>query len=369
MSRMKSFRGFLTKELYHIFRDRRTMLILFGMPVVQLVLFGFAIRNELNDARIAILDYAKDEASEAVIDKLLGSGYFLLAETIDSEHDIEAAFQRGVVREVLIIGPDFAKKLPEGRAAMRIVTDATDPNTARMLIAYTGAIVESFVRNRSLPSGAVTIIPETRMLYNPELRSVYMFVPGLIALILMLVSALMTSITITREKELGTMEILLVSPLKPGQIIVGKVLPYLLLSFINVVIIVFLADRIFDVPFRGSVVLFFGEALLFIVTALSLGILISTVSSTQQSAMMISLGGLLLPTILLSGFVFPVENMPVVLQWISNIIPARWFVIIARGIMLKGIGLDYLWQETLILAGMMVVLLAVSVKKFKVRLE
>jgi ABC-2 type transport system permease protein len=366
---MKSFRGFIIKELYHIFRDRRTMLILFGMPIVQLVLFGFAIRNELNDAHIAVLDYAKDEASEAVVNKLLSSGYFLLAENIHSEHDIEPAFKRGIVKEVLIIAPDFARQLTEGKAALRIVTDATDPNTARMLISYTSAIVDGFVRSRALPTDAVTIIPETKMLYNPELKSVYVFVPGLISLILMLVSALMTSITITREKELGTMEILLVSPLKPAQIIIGKVLPYLVLSFINVITILLLAHYMFGVPFRGSLVLFLGEALLFIVTALSLGILISTVSSTQQAAMMISLGGLMLPTILLSGFVFPVENMPVPLQVVSTIIPARWFVRITRGIMLKGVGLEYLWRETLILFGMMLLLLAVSVKKFKVRLE
>lgn len=367
--RMNSFKGFVLKELYHIFRDRRTMLILFGMPIIQLVLFGFAIRNELNDTQIAVLDYAKDDVSQAVIHKILSSGYFMLAERIEREADIEPAFQRGIIKEVLIIEPDFGRKLrSEGRASLRVVTDATDPNTARLLVSYTTAIVGEYTRSLALQPGAVVIVPEVKMLYNPELKSVYMFVPGLIALILMLVSALMTSITITREKELGTMEILLVSPLQPAQIIVGKVLPYLLLSFVNVITILVLSKHLFGVPFLGNLPLFLGESLLFIVTALSLGILISTVSATQQAAMMLALGGLMLPTILLSGFVFPIENMPKVLQIVSTIIPARWFVVIAKGIMLKGLGIEHLWRETLILVGMMLMLLLASMKKFNVRL-
>lgn len=366
---MSSFKGFVLKEVYHIFRDKRTMLILFGMPIIQLVLFGFAIRNELDSAQIAVLDYAKDDVSQAVVNKLLSSGYFTLAEHIESEGDIEPAFQRGAVKEVLIVEPDFGRKLhAEGKASLRVVTDATDPNTARMLVAYTKAIVDDYMRSLALQPGAVVIVPEVKMLYNPELKSVYMFVPGLIALILMLVSALMTSITITREKELGTMEILLVSPLQPAQIIVGKVLPYLLLSFVNVVTILVLAKHLFGVPFLGNLPLFLGESLLFIVTALSLGILISTVSATQQAAMMLALGGLMLPTILLSGFVFPIENMPKALQLVSAIIPARWFVVIAKGIMLKGLGIEHLWRETLILVGMMFALLLASMKKFNVRL-
>ncbi len=366
---MNSFKGFVIKELYHIFRDRRTMLILFGMPVVQLILFGFAIRNEVNNAYIAVLDLSKDDVSEAIVNKLLSSGYFRLAEYIESEERIEAVFRRGKVKEVIIFEPQFAQRLrSEGTAHLRIVADAADPNMAKLLVSYTTAITNGYAQELG-QRASIVVVPEVKLLYNPELKSVYMFVPGLVALILMLVSALMTSITITREKELGTMEILLVSPLRPFQIIAGKVLPYLLLSLINVLSVLALARFLFGVPFRGSFLLFMVESLLFILTALSLGIMISTVSKTQQAAMMISLGGLMLPTILLSGFVFPVENMPVPLQVISHIIPARWFVVIARGIMLKGTGLDYLWKETLVLAGMATLLLSISVRKFNERLQ
>lgn len=207
------------------------------------------------------------------------------------------------------------------------------------------------------------------MRFNPELKSVFLFVPGLIALILMLVCALMTSITMAREKEVGTMEVLLVSPLKPQLIVVGKVVPYMALSFVNVVTILLLARAVFGVPFRGSLTLLLAECLLFIVCALSLGVLISTRSNTQQTAMMIALAGLLLPTVILSGFIFPIASMPEVLQFVSHIVPAKWFLRIVRGIMIKGVGIEYFWQETLILVGMTLVFIAASVRNFKIRLE
>jgi len=215
--------------------------------------------------------------------------------------------------------------------------------------------------------GGVEAVP--LMMFNPSLKSVYLFVPGLMAMILMLVSALMTSISITREKESGTMELLLVSSLRPVQIIVGKVVPYLLLSFVNVVTVVSLAYFVFGVPCRGSVVLLFAESLLFIMTALSLGIMISTITNSQQVAMMISLAGLLLPTVLLSGFIFPIHSMPWPLQAISHIIPARWYLVIVRGIMLKGAGIAVLWKETLILLVMTVLFMAASIRKFSERLQ
>ncbi|NTU87969.1 MAG: ABC transporter permease, partial [Chlorobiaceae bacterium] len=205
--------------------------------------------------------------------------------------------------------------------------------------------------------------------FNPALRSVYLFVPGLMALILMLVSALMTSISITREKEIGTMEVLLVSSLRPTEIILGKVAPYMLLAFINVLTVLALAFMVFGVPCRGSLPLLILESLLFILTALSLGIFISTITASQQAAMMISLGGLLLPTILLSGFIFPVASMPLPLQVFSNIIPAKWYLIIVRAIMLKGADFSYLWQETLVLVLMTVLLMAASIRKFSERLQ
>ena len=207
------------------------------------------------------------------------------------------------------------------------------------------------------------------MVYNAELKSVYMFVPGVMTVILMLVSAMMTSISITREKEQGTMEILLVSPLKPFQVIIGKVFPYIFLSVINAVVIVLLSIFIFNVPVKGSLFLLGFESILFIITSLALGILISTISATQQTAMMISLMGLMLPTILLSGFIFPISSMPLPLQVISNIIPAKWFIIIVKGIMLKGVDIVFLLKETLILFAMTLLFMGISVKKYKIRLE
>ncbi|MBL7994727.1 ABC transporter permease [bacterium] len=368
---MKSFRGFIIKEFYHIFRDKRTMLILFGMPVIQLVLFGFAIRNEITDAKISIVDHSNDYITLEIKQKLLSSGYFLLQDDIDKDSDIEAVFRKGVVKEVIVFEQEFAQRLlRDGSAHIQIIADASDPNTANMLIGYTSSIIQDYQKSlKNQSSFLPQILPEVKLLYNPELKSVFMFVPGLIALLLMLVSALMTSITITREKELGTMEILLVSPLKPFQIIVGKVIPYLFLSFVNTATVLLLARLVFGVPFNGSYGLFFFEALLFVITALSLGIMISTISKTQQTAMMIALAGLMLPVIILSGFIFPVSSMPWPLQVFSNIVPAKWFLIIVKGIMLKGIGIEYLWKETMILAGMSLIFVSVSIKKFKIRLQ
>ncbi|HMB93853.1 MAG TPA: ABC transporter permease [Rhodothermales bacterium] len=367
---MTSFQGFVTKEVYHIFRDRRTLLILFGMPVIMLTLFGFAIRNEIADIQVAVLDRSHDVVTEAIVSELLASPYFEGAALLQHVDEIEQAFQQGAIKEAILFEPQFAQRLHrDGMAQVMVITDATDPNTASTMLAYTSAILQDYQQRTFGAGGGVRIVPEVRMRFNPELKSVNLFVPGLMALILMLVSALMTSITNTREKEMGTMEVLLVSPLRPVQIIIGKVLPYLLLSFVNVVTILVLARFVFGVPVRGNVALLLAECLLFILCALALGILISTRSQTQQTATMISLAGLLLPTVILSGFIFPISSMPLPLQYLSHIVPAKWFLLIVRDIMLKGVGLAYFWQETLILAGMTVILMAASIRNFKVRLE
>ena len=368
---MKRFIGFVKKEFYHIFRDRRSLFILFGMPIVQIMLFGFAITNEINNVDIAIVDHSKDANTKEIIAKIAASKYFSVKDVLTNEKAIETAFKKGKIKSVLNFEKDFAKKLrTEQQATIQIVTDATDPNTANTISNFTSSILRDYqgILNED------TVIPyqiniQTRMFYNPELKSVFMFVPGVMTIILMLVSAMMTSISITKEKELGTMEILLVSPLKPFQVIVGKVVPYILLSVINAIIIILLSIFVFNMPVEGSLFLLGAESILFIINALSLGILISTVSASQQTAMMISLMGLMLPVILLSGFIFPISSMPLPLQVISNIIPAKWFIIILKGIMLKGVGLAYLWKETLILIGMTLFFIVLSVKKYKIRLE
>lgn len=368
---MKRFKGFIKKEFYHIFRDKRTLFILFGMPIVQIMLFGFAITTEINNVEIAILDHSKDATTQEIIDKISASKYFKINQLLENESDIEAVFKKGTVKAVLNFEKDFSKNLiKENRATLQVITDATDPNTANTISNYVNAMLQNYLleKNKSFEI-AYQIVPQTRMAYNPELKSVYMFVPGVMTIILMLVSAMMTSISITREKEIGTMEVLLVSPLNPIQVIVGKVVPYIFLSIINAIVIIVLSIFVFKMPVQGSFFLLGAESVLFIVTALALGILISTISATQQTAMMISLMGLMLPVILLSGFIFPISGMPLPLQIISNIIPAKWFIIIIKGIMIKGVGLEFLWKETLILLGMTVFFIGLSVKKYKIRLE
>ena len=368
---MKRFVGFIKKEFFHIFRDKRSLFILFGMPIAQILLFGFAITNEINNVDIAILDHSKDATTKEIISKISASKYFSVKQLISHENGIASVFQKGHVKAVLSFEKNFNQNLiKEHRAKIQIVTDATDPNTANTISNFVNAILQQYQKNENQNiTVAYQVIPSTRMVYNPELKSVYMFVPGVMTIILMLVSAMMTSISITREKELGTMEILLVSPLKPIQVIVGKVFPYIFLSIINASVIVLMSIFIFNMPVQSSLFLLGLESVLFIISALALGILISTISATQQTAMMISLMGLMLPVILLSGFIFPISSMPVPLQVISNIIPAKWFIIIIKGIMLKGVGLQFIWKETLILLGMTAFFIALSVKKYKIRLE
>ncbi len=368
---MKAFKEFVRKEFYHISRDYRTLLVLIGMPIAQLIIFGFAIRTEISEADIGIFDKSKDHITQKIIDKILSSGHFKLAEYITSPEDIEKSFRSGKVKQVIVFEENFAHNLGRGHATVQILNDASDPNVAKILNMYASSIILDFQKelSRNGTGGNIAIATQTRMMYNPEMRSVYMFVPGLIVLILMLVSALMTSVAITKEKEKGTMEVLLVSPLKPVVIIIGKVIPYLLLSLFNAATVLVLARSIFGVPFRGSILDFAIVTIIFIVVALGIGTVISTISKTQQTALMISLAGLLMPTVLLSGFIFPIENMPWALQILSKVIPATWYLIILKAIMLKGLSFGYFWQETLVLIGFMIFLLAAASKKFKVRLE
>ncbi len=368
---MKRFIGFVKKEFYHIFRDVRTMVILFGIPVVQILLFGFVITNEIKDAKIAILDHSHDEITKEITNKLLSSGYFILHQKLNSNSEIENSFRKGEIKEVIVFEQNFAEKLErEKSASIQILTDASDPNIASMLTNYTSALIYDYLKEINGEFvDRIQISPEVRMLYNPNLQGVYMFIPGIMAMILMLISALMTSISLVREKELGTMEVLLVSPLKPIQIVLGKVTPYFVLSVVNALSIILLGKFVFGMPVAGSFILLMVESMLFILLALSLGILISTVANSQQTAMMMSMFALMLPTILLSGFIFPVENMPIILQWIAFVMPPRWFIIILKDIMLKGTGLFFVWQETFVIVFMIFLFIMLSIRKFKVRLE
>jgi ABC-2 type transport system permease protein len=368
---MNRFKSFVIKEFYHIFRDKRSLVVLFGIPLVQVLLFGFVITNDIKNAEVAILDYSKDEVSRNLINKIISSEYFSLSKYLENDKDIESIFKEGKVKLVLVFGPDFSKNLQNnGSADLQMIADATEPNTANLLVSYASAIVLGYTAElNSQIAVPMQINMESRMYFNPELKSVFMFVPGVMALILMLISAFMTSITITREKESGTMEILLVSPLQPYQIILGKVAPYVLLSFSSAVMIILLGVFVFGIPVQGSFVLLLAESLLFIILALCLGVLISTVANSQQTAMLMSMVALMLPTILLSGFVFPIENMPAILQVIAHIMPPKYYIIIVKNIMLKGTGFLFVWKETLILIFMTLFFIVVAIKKFKVRLE
>jgi ABC-2 type transport system permease protein len=349
----------------------RTLVVLFGLPVAQILIFGFVIRNEMEDVKIAILDKSKDPVTIDITNRLLASGFFRLDRYLESESQIEPVFRSGKVREVIVFENDFAKLLGrDNKASIQLLADASDPNSAKIIVSYSQAIVTDYMRelNQNLPVPMSINVP-VRMMYNADLKSAYMFVPGTMALVLMLVSAMMTSISITREKETGTLEALLVSPLRPVRIIAGKVTPYIILSFINATVILLMGYFIFQLPVRGSIVLLFAETILFITLALSLGIMISTISNSQVVAMFVAAFALLLPTLLLSGFIFPVENMPAVLQWLCAIMPPKYFITIIKSIMIKGTGIAELWPETLVLAGMLSFFLLISAKRFKVRLQ
>jgi len=368
---MRRFFGFVKKEFQHIFRDKRTLLILFGLPIVMIILFGFVVSTEIKDVEVGIWDRSMDQTSIRATQKIFSSGYFVPAGYIDHEEEIGELFRSGKAKVVVVFEEGFERTLlRENRASINLITDASDVNSAQLSLTYLQGVLMNYFQ--SMNQGVQmpwTVNMKSRMFYNEEMKGVYMFVPGLMALILMLISALMTSVTIAREKEFGTMELLLASPLKPREIILGKVTPYVFLSFVNAMTIILLGFLVFDVPVVGSLWLLMGECMLFITLALSLGVLISTNAKTQQTAMFMSLLGLMLPTILLSGFIFPIDNMPKVLQWFSAIMPPRWFIVIVKNIMLKGTGMAFIWKETLILLGMTLFFILASVKRFKIRLN
>jgi ABC-2 type transport system permease protein len=369
---MKRFLGFVKKEFLHIFRDYRTLFILFGIPAAQILIFGYAVSTDIKNAGVAVLDLSHDEITQKLTDKIISSGFFKKTETLLNYSDIDKVFKKGKTKAVIVFEEDFGKKMiSEGKASLSIISDGSEPNTATLITNYTTSIVNDFTMEFAGPNlnNSIRISPEVKMLYNPALKSHFMFVPGVITLILILICALMTSVTITREKEFGTMEVLLVSPLRPIQIILGKVMPYFLLSFINVLLILLLSWLVFGLPVKGSIILLLAECMLYILMSLTLGILISTVSKTMQQAIFISLVGIMLPTILLSGFIYPIENMPKIYDYVSAVLPPRYFIVIIKNIMIKGTGFMYIWKETLILIFMTLVFMGLSVRNFKIRLE
>lgn len=368
---MNQFAVFVRKEWWHILRDRRTLVILFGLPVALILIFGFALSNEVKNSKIAIQDLSGDHYTQQLIQRIEASEYFQIVEFIPQGSLVEDVFKKGDIRAIVVFPASFEQQLnASNEAKIQLISDASDPNIGTTMVGYIGSILNQFqdelLNNRSLP---YTVDVEIRMLYNPQLVSAYSFVPGVMAMVLLLICSLMTSVAIVREKELGTMEVLLVSPVKPIWLILSKTVPYLLLSFLSICTILVLSYTVLHVPIKGNLILLLLESLLFIITSLAFGMLVSSIAETQTNAMFGTLVALFLPTLMFSGFMFPIDNMPLVLQFISNFIPSKWFFYIVKSIMIKGLGFTAVWKETLILTVMTLFLLWISIRKFDLRLN
>ncbi|WP_025763459.1 ABC transporter permease [Dyadobacter tibetensis] len=368
-------KAFVAKEFHHVFRDRKSLLLLFGLPIAQILLFGFALSNEIKNTKIGVFNQASDSESLRLIERVEASQYFEVSEILKNAQEMEDIFRAGKAKLILIIPPGFGQDLVHADspgADLQIIADGSDPNSAYTVTSYLQNIILDFQKGLNpaeIQQRDYGLVTELRMLYNPQLKGAPNFVPGVMSLVLLLICVMMTSISIVREKELGTMEILLVSPFEPLLVILSKAIPYLILSLINLTLILILSVFLLEMPIHGNLLLLFAVSTVYIITCLSLGLLISTVTQSQQAAMLISLMGMMLPTMLFTGFMFPIENMPLPLQIISHLVPARYYYIIVKAIMIKGLGIAAIWKETLVLAGMAMLLLLISWRNFKIRLE
>ncbi len=352
---MNQFLSFVIKESRHILRDRRTMLILFGMPIVLMLLFGFAITNDVKNVRTVVVTSQMDGLTSQAVARLAASEYFDITATAASAGEAEALIRRQKADMAVVFAADFASK----RSGLQFIVDASDPNMAQQWTSYAAGTLAD--------SGSSPI--NTKLLYNPRMKSSYNFVPAIMGMLLMLVCAMMTSISIVREKEKGTMEVLLVSPVRPLMIIVAKAVPYLVLALAILVCILLMARFVLGVPLMGSIVWIFIVSAIYILLALSLGLLISNIASSQLMALLLSAMVLLMPIVMLSGMLFPIESMPRVLQWVSAVMPPRYYIEAMRKLMIMGVGIGEVAREVAILSLMTAVLLAVSLAKFKTRLE
>ncbi len=360
---MKEIAAFIRKEFLHIFRDVRTMMIVLVLPVVQILLFGFAMSTEVNNAVVDILGDVNDPQVRMIVQRIDNNPYLETGAYLSTEAEMDARLRKGKSKAVVCFERNFNQKSEkDGNAAIKVICDGSDPNTAQMVGNYIQGVV-----NEDIDSEAS--VQAVQMMYNPDMNSSYNFVPGVMGLILMLICSMMTAVSIVREKEFGTLELVLVSPVKPFWIIISKLIPYLVLSVVNFASIILLARFVMGVPIRGSLVLVSVSSLLFVGASLGLGLLISTISRTQQTAMLLCGMGLTMPTMMLAGIIFPCESMPVALQLISDIIPAKWYIIIIKRIMIQGVGFAAIAKEFIILAGMMILLLWFSIKRFKTRLQ
>ncbi len=367
---MREFGAFVKKEFYHILRDKRTMLIVLVMPVVLIILFGFALSTEVRNVNIAILSPSSDPTVRQIAERLDASEYFTVTQWLDRPEEIDEVMKSGEVQLVVAFGQNLSGGMvsPDG-SQMQLIVDASDANMAQSYTSYASGIIAAFGNEMASGGTESGILTQVQFLYNPQMKSAYNFVPGIMGLIMMLICAMMTSISIVREKETGTMEVLLVSPVRPIYIVVSKMVPYFVLSCINLATILLLSVFVLGVPVAGSLAALWLVSLIYIIANLSLGLLISTMAQQQVIALMFSGLLLMMPTMLLSGMVFPIESMPWPLRGISCILPARWYITAVRKLMIQGLPMIYAWKEIVILASMAVVLIGASLKKLNNRLE
>ena len=367
---MKMFIAFVGKEIRHILRDRRTMLILFGMPLIMMLLFGFAISTDVKDVRLVAVTTPADYLTQRMLARLDASEYFILTHITHTTIEAEQLIRNGQADIAIVFSPRFADRLSKGQGQVQLILDGADPNQASMQGAYATQILQAGMAEATsaahVPQSTEII---TRLLYNPQMKSAYNFVPGIMGLLLLLICAMMTSVSIVREKERGTMEVLLVSPIRPLLILIAKAVPYFLLSIIILLFILGISNFVLKVPVSGNLLAILTLCLLYIFLALCLGLLISVVAKTQLQALLISGMLMLMPNLLLSGMIYPIESMPLPLQWFSAIIPARWFIAAIRKLMVMGVGLQMVGRELLILTAMSLLILGIALKKFKTRLE
>lgn len=351
---MKQFISFVIKETRHILRDKRTMLILFGMPVVMMLIFGFAITTDVKNVRTVVVTSQMDRQTQRAVERISQSEYFTITQTVNTPKDAELLIRNQKADMAIVFAPDFASK----HRGIQIIVDGADPNMAQQWTNYATNVITN------MPGGVVN----AKLLYNPQMRSAYNFVPAILGMLLMLVCAMMTSISIVREKERGTMELLLVSPVRPLMIMIAKVVPYLVLAFAILTTILLMARYVLDVPLAGSIVWIYVISTIYIILALSLGLLISTIATTQLMALLLSAMVLLMPIVMLSGMIFPVESMPEVLQWIAALVPPRYYIQAMRKLMIMGVDISNIVREIYILSAMALFLLIVALAKFKKRL-
>lgn len=362
----KQFIAFLKKEFYHVIRDKKTLLIMFIMPIVQILIFGFAMTNELKNAKIVCVNANSNHETIAIADKISNSKFFSLVANESTARPIEKYFKRSLASAAIVFPDNFTDN-----RSIQVIIDGSDPNTSKTIVNYLNAIiVEHQMQNqKSNIQIPFKIEVKNTMLYNPNLNGSMMYIPGVIAIVMMLICTTLTAVSVVREKEFGSIEVLLVSPLKPLLVLIAKAIPFLLVSFVNLCIILLLSYYLMDVPLRGSVLLLLLESMLFILVCLSMGLVISNIAENQASAMLMSMMGMFLPMLLFTGALFPIENMPIGYQWFSYIIPSRWYYKICIDIMMKGAGIEQLLKETGILLGMSIILLTISLLKFKRNLE